>query len=68
MKSLRVLLALLVAAPALAKPLYITVPRSFGPNESPRLEVSFAEKEAVELRVLKPKNLDGFVKSHQALR
>lgn len=68
MKSLRLLLALLVAAPALAKPLYITVPRSFGPNESPRLEVSFAEKEAVELRVLKPKNLDGFVKSQQALR
>lgn len=68
MKTLRVLIALLVAAPAFAKPIYVTVPRSFGPNESPKLEVSFAEKEPVELRVLKPKNLDAFLKGQQALR
>lgn len=61
-------LALLVAVPALAKPLYVTVPRSFGSKESPRLEVSFAEREPVELRVLKPKNLDAFLKSQQTLR
>ncbi len=68
MKSLQVLIALLVAAPAFAKPLYVTVPRSFGPNEQAQLEVSFAEKEAVELRVLKPKNLEAFIKAQQALR
>ncbi len=68
MKSLRLLIALLVAAPALAKPLYVTVPRSYGSTEAPRLEVSFAEREPVELRVLKPKNLDAFLKGQQALR
>ena len=67
MKSLQVLIALLVAAPAFAKPLYVTVPRSFGPTEQAQLEVSFAEKEAVELRVLKPKNLQTFIKAQQAL-
>lgn len=68
MKSLTVLIGLLVAGAAQAKPLYVTVPRSFGPNEQPQLEVSFAEKEPVELRVLKPKNLEAFIKSQQALR
>lgn len=68
MRTSTLLLAALVAAPAIAKPLYVTVPRSFGTSESPQLEVSFAEREAVELRVLKPKNLDAFLKGQQALR
>jgi hypothetical protein len=56
------------AVPAFAKPLYVTVPRAFGPKEAVRLEVSFAEKEAVELRVLKPQNLEAFVKGQQSIR
>lgn len=68
MKTLRLLLALLVAAPAFAKPLYVTVPRTFSSKESPTLEVSFAEKDPVELRILKPKSLDAFLKSQDTLR
>ena len=64
----RALLILLTASSALAKPLYITVPRTFGTDEAPQLSVSFAEREAVELRVLKPKSLDAFLKSQASLR
>lgn len=53
--------ALLVAAPALAKPLYITVPRVYGTQESAVVDLAFAGKEPVELRILKPENLSGFI-------
>ncbi len=62
------LLTLLVASSVFAKPLYITVPRTYGTDEAPLLNVSFAEREAVELRVLKPKNLDAFLASQETLR
>ena len=62
------LLGVLVASSALAKPLYITVPRAYGTSEAPELSVSFAERDAVELRVLKPKDLEAFFKSQGTLR
>jgi hypothetical protein len=68
MKKLTLLVAAVLASAALAKPLYVTVPRAYGSREAPRLEVSFAEKEPVELRVLKPKDLPAFLKGQQALR
>nr|MCU0701443.1 alpha-2-macroglobulin [Myxococcaceae bacterium] len=68
MKKLTLLFAAVLATSALAKPLYVTVPRAYGSKEAPRLEVSFAEKEPVELRVLKPKDLSAFLKGQQALR
>ncbi|MCA3011750.1 MAG: alpha-2-macroglobulin, partial [Myxococcaceae bacterium] len=66
--GLAALAALVVVSPAAAKPLYVTVPRAFGPTEAPRLEVSFAERAPVELRVLKPRDLSAFLAGQQALR
>ena len=48
------LAALVSSAVAFAKPLYLTVPRAFGPEEAPTVDVSFAGRGPVELRVLKP--------------
>jgi uncharacterized protein YfaS (alpha-2-macroglobulin family) len=59
---------LLFAAPALAKPIYITVPRSYGTDEPAVVDVAFAGKEPVELRVLRPDSLEAFVKAQQNLR
>ena len=53
---------------ALAKPLYITVPRSYGTQEAPVADVAFADKGPVELRVLRPENLDAFIKAQSNLR
>jgi alpha-2-macroglobulin len=61
MKPFVLLIAALVAAPVLAKP-------SYGSKEAVKLEVSFANTDPVELRVLKPKNLDAFLKGQQTLR
>jgi alpha-2-macroglobulin len=57
-----------IAIPALAKPLYITVPRSYATTEPVLVDVAFGGKEAVELRVLKPKNLDAYIKEQANLR
>lgn len=71
MKRLHMLLSLATvgfAAEAAAKPLYITVPRSFGTNEAVVVDVAFANKEPVELRILKPNDLAKFVRSQANLR
>ena len=60
--------ATLVAGTAAAKPLYITVPRSYGPEESAVVDVAFAEREPVEMRILKPDDLDKFLSSQSNLR
>ncbi|MFH1808607.1 MAG: MG2 domain-containing protein [Pseudomonadota bacterium] len=60
--------ALLTATTALAKPLYITVPRSYGTDENPVAEVAFAGRAPVELRVLKPQDLDPWVRAQSNLR
>lgn len=58
----------LLAAPALAKPLYITVPRSYGSDESPAVDVAFEGTAPVELRVLRPEPLAPFLAAQSNLR
>lgn len=62
-------LALATAAGvAEAKPLYLTVPRAFGTEERPVVEVAFERRGPVELRVLKPASLEAFVAQQANLR
>jgi uncharacterized protein YfaS (alpha-2-macroglobulin family) len=56
------------ATAADAKPLYITVNRAFTPKESPVVDVAFMGKEPVELRVLKPKDLERYIAGQENLR
>lgn len=65
---LAALLALLASAPATAKPLYVTVNRTFGTDEQPVVDVAFQNRGPVELRVLRPKNLDQYLVSQANLR
>ncbi|NNC07797.1 alpha-2-macroglobulin [Corallococcus exiguus] len=62
------LAALLLSGVALAKPLYITVPRSYGSSEPVAVDVAFEDKGPVELRVLQPANLDAFIRAQGDLR
>ncbi len=57
-----------LSSPAAAKPLYITVNRAFSPGENPLVDVAFAEKGPVELRVLQPKNLESYLAKQENLR
>ena len=57
-----------LASTAEAKPLYITVPRTFTAQESPTLDIAFTGREPVELRVLKPDNFSNFVQQQNNLR
>lgn len=71
MKSLASALAFLsvvAAAPAFAKPLYITVPRAYGSHEPVGLDVAFSGNDPVELRVVKPNDLDTYLKQQTNLR
>lgn len=61
-------LALLASAPAIAKPLYITVNRTFSTTEHPVVDVAFQNRGPVELRVLKPRDLDKYLASQANLR
>ncbi|QDE94899.1 MULTISPECIES: MG2 domain-containing protein [Myxococcus] len=65
---LAALSALMLSGVALAKPLYITVPRSYGTQEPVAVDVAFEDKGPVELRVLKPENLDAFIRAQGDLR
>ncbi len=56
------------AGVAQAKPLYITVNRAFTPKESPVVDVAFMGKEPVELRVLKPADLERYIEGQENLR
>jgi alpha-2-macroglobulin len=58
----------LAPAVAAAKPLYITVSRSFGTDEKPVVEVAFERRGPVELRVVKPEVLDAFLARQANLR
>ncbi|MGC4000354.1 MAG: MG2 domain-containing protein [Anaeromyxobacter sp.] len=59
----------LAAAPAqAAKPLYLTVPRTYGTGEAPVLELAFERRGPVELRVVKPDSLDRFLAQQANLR
>jgi len=65
---LAALAALVCAGVAAAKPLYITVPRSYGSSEPVAVDVAFEAKGPVELRVLKPADLDAFIRAQGDLR
>lgn len=60
--------AALWAGAAHAKPLYMTVPRSFGTQERPVIEVAFERRGPVELRIVKPDSVDAFVARQANLR
>jgi hypothetical protein len=60
--------ALVGAGAAQAKPLYLTVPRAFGTQERPAIDVAFERRGPVELRVVKPESLDAFVARQANLR
>lgn len=58
----------LAAAPAAAKPVYLTVPRAFGTHEAPTIDLAFQARGPVELRILQPEPLDPFLASQLDLR
>jgi hypothetical protein len=61
-------LGLSLSTTATAKPLYITVNRAFLPSEEPVVDVAFAQNEPVELRVLKPRDLERYLAGQENLR
>ena len=61
-------LFLALAPVALAKPLYLTVNRSFSTHESPVLELAFEAKGPVQLRILRPNSLEAFLAAQSDLR
>ena len=62
------LVALLLAGSVSAKPLYITVPRAYGPQEPVGVDVAFESRGPVELRVLKPASTDAFIRAQGDIR
>jgi hypothetical protein len=60
--------AALFAGAAQAKPLYMTVPRAYGTQERPVIEVAFERRGPVELRVVKPDSVDAFIARQANLR
>jgi uncharacterized protein YfaS (alpha-2-macroglobulin family) len=67
----RRLLALLLcfqAAPLLAKELYITVRRDFGPAEAPEVELHYGRQAPFTVRVYRPKDMKEFITSQIDLR
>ena len=60
--------ALVCTGVAAAKPLYITVPRAYGSGEPVAVDVAFEDKGPVELRVLKPADVDAFIRAQGDLR
>src|SRR5512140_192479 len=65
---LLVLLACLQAAPLLAKELYITVRRDFGPAEAPEVELHYSREAPFAVRIYRPKDMKEFVASQIDLR
>jgi hypothetical protein len=66
--SLAAALVAILPGLAAAKPLYITVNRSFGTDEKPVVEVAFERRGPVELRVVKPEPLEPFLAKQANLR
>ncbi|HSB64588.1 MAG TPA: MG2 domain-containing protein, partial [Thermoanaerobaculia bacterium] len=67
-RRLLVLLACLQAAPLLAKELYITVRRDFGPAEAPEVELHYSREAPFTVRIYRPKDMKEFVASQIDLR
>ena len=53
---------------ALAKDLYMTVRRDFGPTEAPEVEVNYKSDAPITFRLLKPKDMAKFISSQIDLR
>ncbi len=68
MSRLLVALLALGSLSAVAKPLYITVPRSYGTQEAPTVDLAFSGRGPVELRVLRPRDVAAFIRSQSNLR
>jgi len=66
--ALLAVLAALLPGWAAAKPVYLTVSRTFGTAEKPVVEVAFERRGPVELRVLKPDALDAFLQKQADVR
>ncbi|HSN91722.1 MAG TPA: MG2 domain-containing protein, partial [Anaeromyxobacteraceae bacterium] len=54
--------------PAGAKPLYLTVSRTYATGERPVVDVAFERRGPVELRILRPDSLDAFLAKQANLR
>jgi len=67
-RGLAALAAAVACSGAQAKPLYLTVPRAYGTQEKPVIEVAFERRGPVELRIVKPESLDAFVARQANLR
>ena len=66
--AMAAVVAALGSSAAWAKPVYLTVPRTFSTLEEPIIDLAFESKGAVELRVLKPRDLDAFLAAQANLR
>ena len=67
-RRLLALLLCLQAAPLLAKELYITVRRDFGPAEAPEMELHYSRQAPFAVRIYRPKDMKEFVTSQVDLR
>ena len=67
-RRLLALLLCLQAAPLLAKELYITVRRDFGPAEAPEVELHYSRQAPFAVRIYRPKDMKEFVTSQVDLR
>jgi len=67
-RRLLALLLCLQAAPLLAKELYITVRRDFGPSEAPEVELHYGRQAPFTVRLYRPKDMKEFVTSQIDLR
>jgi uncharacterized protein YfaS (alpha-2-macroglobulin family) len=68
MRNLTLFVGLVASSAVQAKPLYITVPRAYGTQEPAVVDVAFAGTQPVELRVLRPKDLDAFIGEQANIR
>jgi alpha-2-macroglobulin len=62
------LFLLFQGVPLLAKELYVTVRRDFGPTEAPELELHYAREAPFDVRIYRPKDMKEFVTSQVDLR
>ncbi|MGE0526509.1 MAG: MG2 domain-containing protein, partial [Bdellovibrionales bacterium] len=67
-KILFIQIVLLISGEAGAKNFYLTVRRDYAPSESPEIELIYNSQIPVRLRLLRPKNMDGFIKEQIDLR
>ncbi|MFI5142819.1 MAG: alpha-2-macroglobulin family protein [Thermoanaerobaculales bacterium] len=67
-RRLLAVLLCLHAAPLLAKELYLTVRRDFGPSETPVIELNYSRSAPFTIRIYRPKDMKEFITSQVDLR